>query len=110
MRVAVDVVNRQGQSAKVEGSVSVCAQEAEGDGVPEVVRSSACEVVVQDGIVRPLQAPAGVPVVRTGLRWGLGGGDVSTAYQHLEHGQEGVARASQAYVIFTLSVRELHFE
>jgi hypothetical protein len=68
VRVVVDIMYRQGQSAEIEGRVSVCAQKAEGDGVPEVVCPSAREVVIQHRIISLLHTTAGVSVVRARLR------------------------------------------
>jgi hypothetical protein len=86
----IDIVYCQGQSAEIEGSVSVCAQKAEGDGVPKVVCSSAREVAIQHRIVRLLHTAARVSVGWARLRRGLRKRDVSTAYQHLKHKDEDV--------------------
>lgn len=102
VRVVVDIVYRQGQSAEIEGRVSICAQEAESDGVPEVVRSSAREVAIQHGIICLLHTPAGVSVVRARLRRRLGGRDVSTTYQHLKHEDGGVTHP--AFLIFKIGL------
>jgi hypothetical protein len=91
----IDIVYRQGQSAEIERRVSICAQKAESDGVPEVMCSGARQVVIQHRIICLLHTSVGVSVVWTRLYRRLGGGNVSTAYQYLKHKDGGVARASQ---------------
>ena len=80
----VDIVHRQGQSTKIERCVSVSPQEAECDGVPEVVCTSACQAAVQHGEIRILHAVTGVAVLRARAQGRLRGRDLGAAYQHLK--------------------------
>lgn len=92
----VDIVHGQGQSTKIERSVSICPQESERDGVPEVVCASACQAAVQHGVIGILYAVTGIAVLRARALGRLRGRDMGAAYQHLKCDSEKVNRASDA--------------
>jgi hypothetical protein len=92
----VDIVHRQRQSTKIERGGSVCPQESERDGVPEVVCIGACQAPVQHGVIGILHDVTGIAVLRTGQQGRLRGRDLGAAYQNLQRDTQKVARASDA--------------
>ena len=92
----VDIMHRQGQSTKIERGCSVCPQESERDGVPEVVCVSACQAPVQHGVIGILHDVTGVAVLRAREQGRLRGRDLGTAYQYLQRDRQKVARASDS--------------
>jgi len=94
VRVVVDIMHRQGQSTKIERGGSVCPQESERDGVPEVVCISACQAPVQHGVIGTLHYVTGVAVLRAREQGRLRGRDLGAAYQYLQGDRQNAARAS----------------
>ena len=84
----VDIVHRQGQSTKIERGGSVCTQESQRDGVPEVVCISACQAPVQHGEIGILHDVTGVAVLRARQQGRLRGRDVGAAYQYLQRDRQ----------------------
>ena len=89
-------MHRQGQSTKVERGGSVCPQESERDGVPEVVSVSACQAPVQHGVVGILHDVTGVAVLRAREEGRLRGRDLGAAYLYLQRDRQKIATASDA--------------
>jgi hypothetical protein len=90
----VDIVHRQGQSTKIERGGSVCTQESQRDGVPEVVYFSASQAPVQHGVVDILHDVTGVAVLRAREQGRLRRRDMGAAYQYLQRDRQKVAGAS----------------
>jgi len=85
-------MHRQGQSTKIEWGGSVCPQESERDGVPEVVCVSACQAPVQHRVIGILHDVTGVAVLRARQQGRLRGRDLGAAYQDLQRDRQSFRR------------------